>query len=60
VAILFIDLDRFKSVNDRFGHQVGDDLLVAVGIRLTKMLRPGIRLPVLSGDEFIIVCGDPQ
>jgi diguanylate cyclase (GGDEF)-like protein len=58
VAILFIDLDRFKKVNDRFGHQVGDDLLVAVSIRLTKMLRPGDTLARLSGDEFIIVCGD--
>ncbi len=41
VAVLFIDLDGFKKVNDTSGHQVGDDLLVAVGSRLSAVLRPG-------------------
>jgi diguanylate cyclase (GGDEF)-like protein len=58
VAVLFIDLDGFKKVNDTSGHQVGDDLLVAVSVRLTQMLRPGDTLARLSGDEFVIVCED--
>jgi diguanylate cyclase (GGDEF)-like protein len=58
VAVLFIDLDGFKKVNDTSGHQVGDDLLVAVSTRLTNLLRPGDTLARLSGDEFVCVCGD--
>ena len=58
VAVMFIDLDGFKKVNDNSGHQAGDDLLVAVSLRLTQILRPGDTLARLSGDEFVIVCGD--
>ncbi|MFZ0664720.1 MAG: EAL domain-containing protein [Acidimicrobiales bacterium] len=58
VAVLFIDLDGFKKVNDDSGHLVGDKLLVAVSSRLTDMLRPGDTLARLSGDEFVIVCTD--
>ncbi len=56
VAILFVDLDRFKSVNDNHGHLVGDDLLIAVAERMASLIRPGDTLARLSGDEFVIVC----
>ena len=55
IAIHFVDLDGFKSVNDVYGHQVGDDLLVAVADRITALLRPGDTLARLSGDEFVIL-----
>jgi diguanylate cyclase (GGDEF)-like protein len=57
-AILFVDLDRFKSVNDLYGHRVGDDLLIAVAGRITGALRSGDTLARLSGDEFVILCED--
>ena len=57
-AVLFIDLDRFKEVNDTHGHRVGDALLVAVAERLTALLRPGDSLARMSGDEFVALCED--
>jgi len=56
--VFFVDLDRFKEVNDTYGHQVGDELLVALAERLTALLRPGDTLARLSGDEFVILCED--
>jgi diguanylate cyclase (GGDEF)-like protein len=57
-AVLFADLDRFKLVNDLYGHSAGDELLVAVADRLSLTLRPGDTLARLSGDEFVILCED--
>ncbi len=55
-AVLFVDLDRFKYVNDTHGHEVGDRLMQAVADRLKNMLRPDDRLIRYGGDEFVILC----
>ena len=54
-AVLYLDLNHFKSINDRFGHQAGDALLKAFGHRLEFCLRPEDILGRLGGDEFAIV-----
>jgi diguanylate cyclase (GGDEF)-like protein len=54
-AVLMIDLDRFKEINDSFGHSVGDDLLCLVGPRLERALQPGDLLARMGGDEFAVL-----
>ncbi len=56
VAVLFIDLDKLKHVNDTIGHAVGDQLIVTVARRLAAATRPSDLVARISGDEFVVLC----
>ena len=59
-AVVFLDLDDFKPINDTLGHRAGDEILVRIAERLRPAVRPSDTLGRWGGDEFVVVCEDLQ
>jgi diguanylate cyclase (GGDEF)-like protein/PAS domain S-box-containing protein len=57
-AVLFLDLDRLKQLNDRYGHRLGDDVIVEVGRRISASLRAGDVVGRLAGDEYVVILSE--
>ncbi len=55
LAVIYIDIDKFKEVNDRFGHKAGDTYLITISQRLARTIRPSDTLARIGGDEFLII-----